>query len=66
MLFGYSLLGWLIAAIAAILVFLVLRWLIPLLMAAVGLAVPDIIVVLFCALVALCVLVGGPRYVPTR
>ena len=62
MLFGYSWLGWLIAAVAALLVFFVLRWLIPLLLAAVGLAVPDIVVLLFCVLIALCVLVGGPRY----
>ena len=61
MLFGYSWLGWIIAAVAAVFVFLLLMWLIPLLCAAVGLVPPHIIVVLFCLLVALGVLFGGPR-----
>jgi high-affinity Fe2+/Pb2+ permease len=61
MLWGYSWLGWIISAIAAVFVFLLLKWLIPLLCAAVGLAPPEILITLFCLLVALCVLVGGPR-----
>jgi hypothetical protein len=62
---GYSLLAWLIAALVAIFVFFLLRWLIGLLLAALGFAVPDALVFLFCLLVAIGVFVGGPRYYPT-
>lgn len=65
MLFGYSLLGWLIALIVFVFVLLLLRWLLGLLLAAIGLAVPDLIVLLFCVLLAISAAFGGLRYAPS-
>lgn len=59
MLFGSSWVSWLISALAAVFVFLLLMWLLPLLLSAVGLAPPHVLVVLFSALVALGVLFNG-------
>lgn len=59
MFFGYSWISWLISALAAVFVFLLLMWLVPLLLVAVGLAPPHVLVVLFCALIALGVLFNG-------
>lgn len=56
MFFGYSWVSWIISALAAVFVFLLLMWLVPLFLNAVGLAPPHILVVLFSALVALGVL----------
>ena len=66
MLFGYSLLSWLIALLVFFFVFLVLRWLLGLLLVAIGLAVPDVIVLLFCLLVAIGAAFGGLRAYPAR
>jgi hypothetical protein len=56
MFYGYSWISWLISVLAAIFVFLLLMWLIPLLLGLIPLYPPHVLVVLFCALVALGVL----------
>jgi hypothetical protein len=53
---GGGLIGWLFRAVVAVFVFLLLRWLIPLLAGLVGLSIPEVLVVLFCAVVALAIL----------
>lgn len=59
MFFGSSWISWLISALAAVFIFLLAMWLVPLLLDAVGLAPPHILVVLFSALLALGVLFNG-------
>jgi pilus assembly protein TadC len=59
MIAGNSWVGWILSPILAVFVFLVLMWLVPLLAALVGLAIPHVIVVLGCLLVAAFVLFNG-------
>lgn len=56
MLFGDSLIGWVIRLIAAVFVYFLLAWALPLLLAALTLEPPHILVVLVCLLVAAVVL----------
>jgi hypothetical protein len=51
--------GWAIRIVLAILAFVVVRWLLPVLLALGGIDLPDNIVLLLAILVALLVLAGG-------
>ena len=54
--FGDTLAGWVIRIVGAILIFLLIRWLLPMLMEAVGFPVPDQIITVLTILCALIVL----------
>ncbi len=56
--FGRSLASWVIAIVAAVLAFLLIKWLLPLLFNAISFPVPDQIVTVLAILVALLILFG--------
>jgi hypothetical protein len=62
MLLGRSVISWLILIFVAICVFILARWLIPLLFGALGVAIPDQIVTILSLLIALGVVFGGYSY----
>jgi hypothetical protein len=59
MIFGRSVIHWLIVVFVAICVFILAKWLIPLLFGLVGFAVPDQISTILALLIALGVVWGG-------
>lgn len=56
MLFGDSIISWIIRLIAAVFVFFLLAWVLPLLLAALTLSPPPILITLVCLLAAALVL----------
>ena len=56
--FGRSLGAWVVAIIGAVLIFLVVEWLLPLLFVALGIPVPDRIITILALLCAAVVLFG--------
>ncbi len=52
MIFGRSVISWLIGIFVAICVFVIFRWLIPVIFALVGVAIPDQVVTVLCLLIA--------------
>jgi hypothetical protein len=56
--FGRSIGAWLIQIVGAVLVFLLVKWLLPMLMAAIGFPIPEQIVTVLALLLALVVLFG--------
>ena len=56
--FGRSIGAWLIQIVGAVLVFLLVKWLLPMLMGAIGVPIPDQIVTVLALLLALVVLFG--------
>ncbi len=59
MIFGRSVIHWLIVVFIAICVFVLARWLIPLLFGMIGFPIPDQIVIILSLLIALGVVYGG-------
>ena len=59
MFLGKSVVNWIILIVIAICVFIVIKWLIPLLFGMLGVTVPDLIATALALLVALGVLWGG-------
>lgn len=59
MLFGRSVITWIILAFVAVCVFILARWAIPLLFALVGVTVPDQIATILALLIAVAVVYGG-------
>lgn len=59
MIFGRSILRWIVLAFLAVCVFVVAAWLIPLLFGAVGFPIPPQIVTILALLLALSVVWGG-------
>jgi hypothetical protein len=62
MIFGRSVIHWLFVIFIAICVFILARWLIPLLFGAVGINIPDQIVTILSLLIALGCFYGGYSY----
>jgi hypothetical protein len=62
MILGRSVISWIILAIVAVCVFILARWLIPLLFGVIGVAIPDQIVLVLSFLIALGVVWGGWSY----
>jgi len=62
MILGRSVIHWVILLFVAVCVFVVARWLIPLLFGAVGFPIPDQIVTILSILIALGVVWGGYSY----
>ncbi len=59
MLLGRSVIHWIITGFVAVCVFILAKWLIPLLFGAIGIAIPDQIVLILSLLIALGVVYGG-------
>lgn len=59
MLFGRSVIHWIIVLFIAVCVFILAKWAIPLLFGLVGVSIPDQIVVILSLLIALGVIYGG-------
>lgn len=59
MIFGRSIIHWLIVAFVAVCVFVIAQWLIPLLFGAVGVTIPRNIVNIFAILIAAGIVYGG-------
>ena len=62
MLLGRSVVHWIVVAIICVCVFILARWAIPLIFGAIGVAIPDQIVLVLALLIALGVLYGGYSY----
>ncbi len=62
--FGRSLGTWLVQIVGAVLIFLLIIWLLPLLFAFLGIPVPDQVIKVLALLCALIVLFGPPWWVP--
>jgi hypothetical protein len=62
MILGRSVIHWLIVIFVAICVFILARWLIPLVFGLVGFAIPDQIVTILSLLIAVGVVWGGWSY----
>ena len=58
---GNNWLGWVIRLVAAVLTFLIVRWLLPLLFTALTISIPAAIVLIIALLAALLVFVGYSR-----
>jgi hypothetical protein len=62
MIFGRPIWRWIVMAFVAVCVFILAKWLIPLVFALVSIAVPEQISTILALLVAVGVLCGGYRY----
>ncbi len=62
MILGRSVISWIILFFVCICVFILAKWLIPLLFGAIGVAIPDQIVLILSLLIALGVVYGGYSY----
>ncbi len=62
MIFGRTVIHWIILFFVCICVFILAKWLIPLLFGAIGVAIPDQIVLILSLLIALGVVYGGYSY----
>ena len=62
MLFGRSVIHWIILALIAVCVFILARWLIPILFGLVGVAIPDQIATILALLIALGIVYWGYAY----
>ena len=62
MILGRSVIGWIVLAFIAVCVFILARWLIPLVFGAIGVNIPDQIVLVLSLLIALGVVWGGYSY----
>lgn len=59
MLFGRSIITWIVLIVVGICLFILAKWLIPLLFGVVGIAIPDLISTVLALLIALGVIWGG-------
>ena len=59
MIFGRSVIHWIVVVFVAVCVFILARWLIPALFGAIGVGIPDQIVIILSLLIALGVVWGG-------
>ena len=59
MIFGRSVIHWIVVIFIAVCVFILAKWAIPLLFGLVGVSIPDQIVVILSLLIALGVIYGG-------
>ncbi len=64
--FGRSLVSWIISIVAAVLAFMLIKWLLPLLFNALHFPVPDAIVTVLAILVALLILFGQQLFPTTK
>ena len=62
MILGRSVIHWIVLAFVCICVFILARWLIPLVFGAIGVGIPDQIVLVLSLLIALGVVYGGYSY----
>jgi hypothetical protein len=62
MLLGRPVIHWIVLAFVAVCVFILAKWLIPLLFGAIGVNIPDQIVLILSLLIALGVVWGGWSY----
>jgi hypothetical protein len=62
MLLGRPVIHWIVLAFVAVCVFILAKWLIPLIFGAIGVAIPDQIVLILSLLIALGVVWGGWSY----
>ncbi len=62
MIYGRSIIHWIILAFIAVCVFILAKWLIPLFFGLVGVAIPDQIVVIASLLIAVLCVYGGYSY----
>jgi hypothetical protein len=62
MLLGRPVIHWIVLAFVAVCVFILAKWLIPLIFGAIGVGIPDQIVLILSLLIALGVVWGGWSY----
>ncbi len=62
MILGRSVIHWIVLAFVAVCMFILAKWLIPLLFGAIGVDIPDQIVLILSLLIALGVVWGGYSY----
>jgi hypothetical protein len=62
MIYGRSIIHWIILAFIAVCVFIIAKWLIPLLFGLIGVAIPDQIVVIASLLIAVLFVYGGYNF----